>query len=50
MFRLYLPETRGRDASEVAQLIDSGFRSRPLASPINSSVADTSGNEEMKAM
>ncbi|KAI4461473.1 hypothetical protein MML48_5g00006573 [Holotrichia oblita] len=48
--RLYLPETRGRDASEVAQLMTSGFRSRPLASPINSSITNTSGTEEMKAL
>jgi SP family facilitated glucose transporter-like MFS transporter 3 len=28
--RMYLPETRGKDISEITQLVDNGFRSRPV--------------------
>ncbi|KRT85756.1 membrane transporter [Oryctes borbonicus] len=45
--RLYLPETKGRDPSELAQLMKSGFKSRPL-SPANTSITDTSVSEEFK--
>lgn len=40
--RMYLPETRGRDPSDIAHLCKNGFSSKPLASPVNSvSTGDT---------
>lgn len=32
LLRFYLPETRGRDSSEVVPLVRNGFKSRPLLS------------------
>lgn len=50
MCRTYLPESRGCDPSEVAQLMKLGLRSRPLASPVNSGVIDTSASEALKVV
>lgn len=36
-FRIYLPETRGKDPSEVAHLCKDGFSSKLFESPISSS-------------
>lgn len=30
LLKVYLPETRGRDPSEVVPLVNSGFQSKPL--------------------
>lgn len=30
LMKFYLPETRGRDSSEVVPLVRNGFKSRPL--------------------
>lgn len=30
LLKFYLPETRGRDASDIAPLVADGFKSRPL--------------------
>jgi hypothetical protein len=30
LLKFYMPETRGKDTSEVAQRVSDGFRSRPL--------------------
>lgn len=30
LLKFYLPETRGRDCSDVAPLVADGFKSRPL--------------------
>ncbi|CAH0554862.1 unnamed protein product [Brassicogethes aeneus] len=35
--RWYLPETRGRDPSEIAHMCKDGFSSKPLGSPLSSS-------------
>ena len=40
VFRIYLPETRNRDPSEVSQLLKLGFKSEPVSSPTDSSITD----------
>lgn len=37
LLKFYMPETRGKDTSEVAQKVADGFRSRPLndMQPVN---------------
>jgi SP family facilitated glucose transporter-like MFS transporter 3 len=30
LLKFYLPETRGKDTSEIAQVVNNGFRSRPV--------------------
>ncbi|KAK5645016.1 hypothetical protein RI129_006316 [Pyrocoelia pectoralis] len=49
LMRFYLPETKGRDPSEVAVLCKNGLRSRVLVSPIDSTItADTVSTPEVK--
>lgn len=31
LLKFYLPETRGRDSSDIAPLVADGFKSRPLS-------------------
>lgn len=41
--RIYLPETKGRDACEISHLVEHGFKSKPL-DPKAFNV-DTAGHE-----
>ncbi|CAG9760083.1 unnamed protein product [Ceutorhynchus assimilis] len=33
--RIYLPETKGRDSCEIYHLLEHGFKSKPLSSPVS---------------